>query len=132
MGLQRVSSGSLLSLLLLLLTGSLSEAVKAPSASASTGLTLLLGNGQSQSPSQTASDILLGGTDRLSHAPREECKVKGLKTQERMNMAKLKAHRCLVRDTVVPVPLPKDIIVGFVQPTHVVVPRCTGKTLCTL
>ena len=44
-----------------------------------------------------------------------------------MSMAKLDAHRCLVRDTVVPLPAPDDVIADYIQPSHVVVPRCTGE-----
>ena len=57
----------------------------------------------------------------------EECRVKNLKQQERMTMAKLDAHRCLVRDTVVAVPSPETLIAEFVHPSHVVVQRCTGR-----
>jgi len=59
----------------------------------------------------------------------EECRVKNLKQQERMTMAKLDAHRCLVRDTVVAVPPPETLIAQFVHPSHVVVQRCTGLCL---
>lgn len=58
---------------------------------------------------------------------RHECRVKNMKQDQRMSRAKLAAHRCLVRDTVVEVPLPKDLIVNYVHPSHVVIPRCTGK-----
>ena len=36
--------------------------------------------------------------------------------------------RCLLRDTVVPIPEPEDLIVNYIEPSHVVVQRCTGKT----
>ena len=65
-----------------------------------------------------------GGVDRRTT---EECRVKNLKQQERMTMAKLDAHRCLVRDTVVAVPSPETLIAEFVHPSHVVVQRCTGR-----
>ena len=58
--------------------------------------------------------------------------MKNLKQQERMTMAKLDAHRCLVRDTVVAVPPPETLIAQFVHPSHVVVQRCTGRTLLNL
>ena len=35
--------------------------------------------------------------------------------------------RCLLRDTVVPIPEPEDLIVNYIEPSHVVVQRCTGK-----
>ena len=42
-------------------------------------------------------------------------------------MAKLDAHRCLIRDMVVEVPVPDTLIATYVHPSHIVVPRCTGK-----
>ena len=36
--------------------------------------------------------------------------------------------RCLLRDTVVPIPEPEELIVNYIEPSHVVVQRCTGKT----
>ena len=36
-------------------------------------------------------------------------------------------RRCLLRDTVVPIPEPEDLIVNYIEPSHVVVQRCTGK-----
>jgi hypothetical protein len=71
-------------------------------------------------------DNSINGDDDGRRSP-EECKVKNLKQQQRMTMAKLDAHRCLIRDTVVTVPVPDTIIANFVHPSHVVVPRCTGK-----
>jgi len=44
-----------------------------------------------------------------------------------MSMAKLDAHRCLIRDVAVQVPAPSTLIATFVHPSHVVVQRCTGK-----
>ena len=35
--------------------------------------------------------------------------------------------RCLLRDTVVPIPEPEELIVNYIEPSHVVVQRCTGK-----
>ena len=57
----------------------------------------------------------------------EECRVKNLKQQQKMSMAKLDAHRCLIRDVVVQVPVPDTLIATYVHPSHVVVPRCTGR-----
>ena len=37
------------------------------------------------------------------------------------------SDRCLLRDTVVPIPEPEDLIVNYIEPSHVVVQRCTGK-----
>ena len=64
----------------------------------------------------------------------EECRVKNLKQQQKMTMAKLDAHRCLIRDVVVQVPVPDTLIATYVHPSHIVVPRCTGKPteLCVL
>ena len=100
--------------------------VKAPSASAATSLSMAssLFNSMSMHPE---SDDPINGEDE-NHKTPEECKVKNLKQQQRMTMAKLDAHRCLIRDTVVTVPVPDTIIANFVHPSHVVVPRCTGKT----
>ena len=44
-----------------------------------------------------------------------------------MSMAKLDAHRCLMRDIVIEVPVPDTLIATYVHPSHVVVPRCTGR-----
>ena len=101
--------------------------VKAPSASASTSLTssLLSLSADGEGSKNHLEDSL------DSELAKEECKVKNLKQQERMVMAKLDAHRCLLRDTVVPIPEPDDVIVNFIQPSHIVVPRCTGnKIVC--
>lgn len=106
-----------------------SGAVKAPSASASTSL-------QTSLLALNAAGDEVGGVPGLGgrgnsvkglEPVREECKVKNLKQQQRMLLAKLDAHRCLVRDTVVELPMPNDVIVNFMQPSHVVVPRCTGE-----
>ena len=99
--------------------------VKAPSASAATSLSMAssLFNSMSIHPED---DNSINGDDESQRSP-EECKVKNLKQQQRMTMAKLDAHRCLIRDTVVTVPVPDTIISNFVHPSHVVVPRCTGK-----
>ena len=109
--------------------------VKAPSASAATSLSMAssLFNSMAMHPED---DNSVNGEDGRLRAP-EECKVKNLKQQQRMTMAKLDAHRCLIRDTVVSVPVPDTIIANFVHPSHVVVPRCTGKindisSLCTI
>ena len=64
-----------------------------------------------------------------NHYRPEECRVKNLKQQQKMTMAKLDAHRCLIRDVVVKVPVPDTLIATYVHPSHVVVPRCTGKLL---
>ena len=68
----------------------------------------------------------LDGEDNRRNRP-EMCKVKNLKQQQKMSMAKLDAHRCLIRDVVVQVPVPDTLIATYVHPSHVVVPRCTGK-----
>lgn len=65
----------------------------------------------------------------LGSPPKEECKVKNMKQQQKMAQAKLGAHRCLLRDTVVPIPEPEDLIVNYIEPSHVVVQRCTGLCL---
>ena len=123
------SSKHFLLLLLLLMYNpkiSICIGVKAPSASAATSLSMAssLFNSMSMHPEN---DDPINGEDE-NHKTPEECKVKNLKQQQRMTMAKLDAHRCLIRDTVVTVPVPDTIIANFVHPSHVVVPRCTGKT----
>ncbi|CAB4054239.1 unnamed protein product [Lepeophtheirus salmonis] len=60
---------------------------------------------------------------------RRVCKIKNMKQYKKMVTAQLEAHRCLVRDTVVRVPLPDDLIVSEAMPEFVVVPRCTGLCL---
>ena len=72
-------------------------------------------------------DPLDGGEDNRRRNRPEMCKVKNLKQQQKMSMAKLDAHRCLIRDVVVQVPVPDTLIATYVHPSHVVVPRCTGK-----
>ena len=99
--------------------------VKAPSASAATSLSMASSLFNSMSI-HSEDDNSINGDDDGRRSP-EECKVKNLKQQQRMTMAKLDAHRCLIRDTVVTVPVPDTIIANFVHPSHVVVPRCTGK-----
>ena len=104
--------------------------VKAPSASAATSLSMAssLFNSMSMhnSPEDNNNNAINGEEDN-GRRPPEECKVKNLKQQQRMTMAKLDAHRCLIRDTVIAVPVPDTIIANFVHPSHVVVPRCTGR-----
>ena len=80
-----------------------------------------------QTSSASSSSSSSGSSSLLDPPPREECRVKNLKQQQRMSMAKLDAHRCLVRDTVVALPAPDDVIADYIQPSHVVVPRCTGE-----
>ena len=101
--------------------------VKAPSASAATSLSMASSLFNSMSMHPEDDNAIIGGDDENGRRPPEECKVKNLKQQQRMTMAKLDAHRCLIRDTVIAVPVPDTIIANFVHPSHVVVPRCTGK-----
>ena len=120
----------LMCLLLYFTKMSISIGVKAPSASAATSLSMAssLFNSMSMHPED---DNSINGDEEGRRSP-EECKVKNLKQQQRMTMAKLDAHRCLIRDTVVTVPVPDTIIANFVHPSHVVVPRCTGKRKCVV
>ena len=99
------------------------EAINAPSASASTSLSSSLLNLAAAAESTNGGHI--SPLDQLNS--RQECKAKNLKQQQKMFAAKLEAHRCLVRDTVVELPIPDDVIATFVMPSHVVVPRCTGE-----
>jgi hypothetical protein len=123
--------------LLLFLPGLLTV-VKTPSASASTSFSSSLLNLASKSEDDLDIDsrqihhhrLIIQETqqqEQQSNPKREECKVKNLKQHQRMAMAKLDAHRCLIRDTVVALKAPDDVIVEFITPSHVVVPRCTGK-----
>ncbi len=122
------------------------EAVKSPSASASTSFSSSLLNLASKNDQEDLEDRQihhhrlkiqedphhksLSGGSSINNNNREECRVKNLRQQQRMAVAKLDAHRCLVRDTVVALAPPDDVIAEFVTPSHVVVPRCTGKKLC--
>ncbi|TRY68701.1 hypothetical protein TCAL_15106 [Tigriopus californicus] len=110
--------------ILILVLAVASQAVKTPSASASTSLSMA----SSLLSLTSDADSLYQDSLQIVN-DQEECKVKNLKHQEKMFMAKLDAHRCLVRDTVVAVPVPQELIVNYVQPSHVVVPRCTGLCL---
>ena len=115
----------ILLLILLFVKSAIGIGVKAPSASAATSLSMASSLFNSMSMlSEDDNNIL--GEDGMPRTP-NECKIKNLKQQQRMTMAKLDAHRCLLRDTVVTVPAPDTIIANFVHPSHVVVPRCTGK-----
>jgi len=59
----------------------------------------------------------------------EQCKDKNRKQLKEVVDAKLQAHRCMIRDVPVKVPEPDDIIVDYIFPSHIVVPRCTGVCL---
>ena len=92
--------------------------VKAPSASAATSLSMASSLFNSMSMHPEDDNAIIGGDDENGRRPPEECKVKNLKQQQRMTMAKLDAHRCLIRDTVIAVPVPDTIIANFVHPSH--------------
>ena len=35
--------------------------------------------------------------------------------------------RCMIRDVAVKVPEPEDFIAEYIFPTHIIVPRCSGR-----
>ena len=88
---------------------------------------------QTLADNEFVGDSLSGNDHRGEHGEiinkyrPEECRVKNLKQQQKMSMAKLDAHRCLIRDMVVQVQVPDTLIATYVHPSHIVVPRCTGK-----
>jgi len=49
-----------------------------------------------------------------------------------MSVALLHAHRCMVKDVAVQVPIPDNTIPDLIIPTHIVVPRCTGLCLTSI
>ena len=44
-----------------------------------------------------------------------------------MTTALLHAHRCLLQDVPVPVPIPLNTIPDLIVPSHIIVPRCSGQ-----
>ena len=44
-----------------------------------------------------------------------------------MTTALLHAHRCMLKDEPVPVPVPLNTIPDLIVPSHIIVPRCSGK-----
>ena len=124
-----MSTMLLLSLLLLLLLPPRLQCVKAPSASASTSLSSSSLLSLAANDPEDPEDLTIVAQQANNHNNGlEECKEKkSLKQEQEMVRAKLRAHRCLVRDTAVGIPSPKDAIVEYVLPSHVVVARCTGK-----
>jgi hypothetical protein len=101
--------------------GGVGSGVKTPSASSATKFSMA-------SSIFAMSDLINNDDDDIEVTKEtEECRVKNLKQQQKMAMAKLDAHRCLIRDVVVQVPAPATIIANFIHPSHVVVQRCTGK-----
>lgn len=87
----------------------------------------MIGPSSSILASSSAADLHFSSF--LGGPPKEECKVKNRKQEQRMAHAQLVAHRCLLRDTVIQIPEPNDVIVNYIEPSHVVVQRCTGKNL---
>merc|ERR1719384_1923190 len=46
--------------------------------------------------------------------------------------ALLHAHRCMLKDVPVPVPIPLNTIPDLIVPSHIIVPRCSGLCLNSL
>merc|ERR1719320_478469 len=44
-----------------------------------------------------------------------------------MTTALLHAHRCMLKDVPVPVPIPMNTIPDLIVPSHIIVPRCSGN-----
>jgi len=49
-----------------------------------------------------------------------------------MTTALLHAHRCMLKDVPVPVPIPMNTIPDLIVPSHIIVPRCSGLCLNSL
>jgi len=49
-----------------------------------------------------------------------------------MTTALLHAHRCMLKDVPVPVPLPANTIPDLIVPSHIIVQRCSGLCLSSL
>lgn len=49
-----------------------------------------------------------------------------------MTTALLHAHRCMLKDEPVPVPIPLNTIPDLIVPSHIIVPRCSGLCLNSL
>ena len=52
---------------------------------------------------------------------------KDAKVQQRQSSALLYAHRCFLKDVPISIPAPLNTIPDIIVPSHVVVPRCSGK-----
>ena len=52
-------------------------------------------------------------------------------TLQDMTTALLHAHRCMLKDEPVPVPVPLNTIPDMIVPSHIIVPRCSGETEST-
>merc|ERR1719438_754054 len=49
-----------------------------------------------------------------------------------MTTALLHAHRCMLKDEPVPVPIPLNTIPDLIVPSHIIVQRCSGLCLNSL
>ena len=52
-------------------------------------------------------------------------------TLQDMTTALLHAHRCMLKDEPVPVPVPLNTIPDMIVPSHIIVPRCSGESTRT-
>ena len=68
--------------------------------------------------------VLYTSTVYLSVASGDDCRIGNEKSR---SSALLFAHRCFLRDVPVKVPSPVNTIPDTIIPSHVVVPRCSGK-----
>ena len=60
----------------------------------------------------------------------EDCKIgNGGKAEKSRSSALLFAHRCFLKDVPIKVPSPVNTIPDTIIPSHIVVPRCSGKTV---
>ena len=72
--------------------------------------------------------ILFSGPNTI--AWNTNCDVKkDAKVQQRQSAALLYAHRCFLKDVPISIPAPLNTIPDIIVPSHVVVPRCSGKEL---
>lgn len=74
-----------------------------------------------------------GGKDGTSLLANVGCDGRSSKKDlQDMSVALLHAHRCMVKDVAVEVPVPENTIPDLIIPSHIVVPRCTGLCLTSI
>ncbi len=57
--------------------------------------------------------------------------IKVILASDLVNLVALTIHpsRCMVKDVAVEVPVPENTIPDLIIPSHIVVPRCTGRKI---
>ena len=62
----------------------------------------------------------------------DDCRIgNGGKAEKSRSSALLFAHRCFLKDVPIKVPSPINTIPDIIIPSHIVVPRCSGKKFLT-